>query len=59
MECASFGELLASQRSAPAQLGVWRINWQAFLKRLPAGQLPPFLSALFASLPCRPRVRRR
>jgi 7-keto-8-aminopelargonate synthetase-like enzyme len=29
----------------PAQVGVWRVNWQAFQRRLPAGELPAFLGA--------------
>jgi myxalamid-type polyketide synthase MxaB len=41
-----FGELLEAPRSGPAQVGVWRANWPAFQKRLPRGEMPPYLSLL-------------
>ena len=44
-----FGELLANQRSGPSQIGAWRVNWQAFQRRLPDGELPPYLSQLVRS----------
>jgi acyl carrier protein len=34
------------RRSGPAQVGVWRVNWPAFRRRLPAGEIPAFLSTL-------------
>jgi myxalamid-type polyketide synthase MxaB len=38
--------LRPSQRYGPAQVGVWRVNWPAFLRHLPAREAPAFLSAL-------------
>jgi myxalamid-type polyketide synthase MxaB len=32
-------------RWGPAQLGVWRVHWPAFQRRLPPGDFPPLLSA--------------
>jgi 7-keto-8-aminopelargonate synthetase-like enzyme len=37
--------LQPSQRHGPAQVGVWRVSWPAFQRRLPPGEIPPFLSA--------------
>jgi myxalamid-type polyketide synthase MxaB len=40
------GDLLQpARRWGPAQLGVWRVQWPAFQRRLPPGEFPPFLSA--------------
>jgi myxalamid-type polyketide synthase MxaB len=40
------GDLLApDQYHGPAQVGVWRVKWLAFQRRLPHGDVPPFLSA--------------
>jgi myxalamid-type polyketide synthase MxaB len=42
-----FSDLLQpARRWGQAQIGVWRVNWPAFLRRLPLGDSPPFLSAL-------------
>jgi myxalamid-type polyketide synthase MxaB len=42
-----FGELLKqSRRSGIAQMAVMRVNWPQFQRGYPAGQPPPFLSAL-------------
>jgi myxalamid-type polyketide synthase MxaB len=37
--------LRPARRHGPAQVGVWRVNWPAFQRRLPAGEIPAFLSA--------------
>jgi 7-keto-8-aminopelargonate synthetase-like enzyme len=39
------GELLPQGQRGPAQVGVWRVNWPAFQRRLPPGEVPGFLSA--------------
>ena len=41
-----FADLLANQTTGPAQIGIWRINWQSLQRRLPAGEIPPYLSGL-------------
>jgi myxalamid-type polyketide synthase MxaB len=42
-----FADLLRQARGAgPAQVGVMRVNWPQFARGLPAGETPPFLSAL-------------
>jgi myxalamid-type polyketide synthase MxaB len=42
-----FADLLWQSRGAgPAQVGVMRVNWPQFARGLPAGETPPFLSAL-------------
>jgi myxalamid-type polyketide synthase MxaB len=47
-----FDQLLQQdRRGGPAQLGVWRVNWPAFQRRLPPGDPPPFLSALTGKAP--------
>jgi myxalamid-type polyketide synthase MxaB len=43
----AFSDLLQpARRWGTAQVGVWRVNWPAFQRRLPPGDPPPFLSAL-------------
>jgi myxalamid-type polyketide synthase MxaB len=43
----ALGDLLKpARRWGPAQVGVWRVNWPAFQRRLPPGDPPAFLSAL-------------
>jgi myxalamid-type polyketide synthase MxaB len=37
--------LRPSRRDGPAQVGVWRVHWPAFQRRLPPGKFPPFLGA--------------
>jgi myxalamid-type polyketide synthase MxaB len=37
--------LQPSRRWGPAQLGIWRVHWPAFQRRLPPGDPPPLLSA--------------
>jgi myxalamid-type polyketide synthase MxaB len=39
------GDLLRAGRGTPAQVGVFRVSWPTFLRRLPPGGPPPFLSA--------------
>jgi myxalamid-type polyketide synthase MxaB len=46
--------LRPGRRDGPAQVGVWRVNWPAFQRRLPPGDIPPFLSA-FVRLPAASR----
>jgi myxalamid-type polyketide synthase MxaB len=45
------GDLLQpGQGNGPAQVGVWRVNWPVFQRRLPAGDLPAFLSSFVRPL---------
>jgi 7-keto-8-aminopelargonate synthetase-like enzyme len=37
--------LRPGRRDGPAQVGVWRVHWPAFQRRLPPGEFPPFLAA--------------
>jgi myxalamid-type polyketide synthase MxaB len=46
-----FGDLLAAAQHGPAQVGVWRVNWPAFQRRLPAGAAPSLLSGLLRRTP--------
>jgi myxalamid-type polyketide synthase MxaB len=38
--------LRPARRWGTAQVGVWRVNWPVFQRRLPPGNSPPFLSLL-------------
>jgi acyl transferase domain-containing protein/7-keto-8-aminopelargonate synthetase-like enzyme/acyl carrier protein len=46
------GDLLRpARRHGAAQVGVWRVNWPAFQRRLPSGEVPPFLGAFARQAP--------